>query len=156
MLLTRKADPGLLEAQGKWISAAALVQLIERYRSRVMSSLPASGQAWSSKVARAVHDLILVSCMFSHLPPVRLHFLRLLQTPATAKCLWSGCFRKKANVVCEGNRLVAKPNGDLHLIMGHFTVESRSVFSGLYDLKGNVRRSRDRNGNKSWGIGRSH
>ena len=128
MLMTRKADPGLLEAQGKWISAAALVQLIEKYRSRVRSSLPAPWQAWSSKVARAVHDLILVSCMFTHLPPVRLHTLRLLQTPATAKCLWSGCPRKKANLDCQGNRLVAKQNGDLQLILSHYKVESRSVF----------------------------
>ena len=116
----RRRDIGDMLESGKWAAAHELVRLIHDFASSTMRRIPAAGPC-GLELARTLHDATLASCMFSHLPPVRLICLRTLQTPSAIGCLNSDCRRPG----CQGNRLVLRPDGSTHMVLSHYKVDKK-------------------------------
>ena len=116
----KRKDIGDMLESGKWLAADELVRVIHDFTSATLRKIPASGPC-DLELARTLHDASLASCMFSHLPPVRLICLRTLQTPSAIGCLSPDCRR----VGCQGNRLVLRPDGSMHMLLSHYKVDKK-------------------------------
>ena len=119
-----RKDMGSLMAADKWVDAASLVAMIDEFARAAVAKAPARGECIHF-AARDLHDACLVSCMFGHLPPVRLVCLRTLQVPGSPKCLVAGCIRKH----CRGNILEVQSSGALNMVFSHYKVDQKYVLS---------------------------
>ena len=116
----KRKDIGDMLESGKWVAADELVRIIHDYASSTVARIPLDGPC-DFPLARTLHDACLTSCMFSHLPPVRLICLRTLQLPTAIGCLTSDCSRAG----CQGNRLVLRPDGSMHMLFSHYKVDKK-------------------------------
>lgn len=116
----KRKDIGDMLESGKWLAADELVRIISAFATSTLSKVPLHGTC-DLELARTLHDACLASCMFSHLPPVRLICLRTLQTPHAIGCLSPDCSRPG----CQGNRLALRPDGSMHLVLSHYKVDRK-------------------------------
>jgi hypothetical protein len=117
----KKRDVGEMEAAGQWEDASRLVVLVENFVRDIRDWVGrVGGGELAHALARSLHNAALVSCMFSHLPPVRLVCWRTLQVPGSIGCSKKDC----SKAACNGNKLYYK-EGALHLLLSHYKVEAR-------------------------------
>ena len=130
-------DPSLLKLKTEWLanlsmqvgkavhnpmksadslpSAQELLQAIQQYQQQTLAAV--SQQPMTHKLARACHDLALVSMVFGHIPPIRLTAIRSLQIPGyKGPCHHRNCSHGSA---CHGNLLQHLPGQQLHLHVQH-------------------------------------
>lgn len=115
-----KKDIGAMLEAGKWIEAGQMVALIHKFSKGVLETIPPIGPC-SPAIARKLHDACLVSCMFGHLPPLRLVCLRTMQVPHVIGCLMESCRLRG----CKGNRLDIRPGGALYMVFTHYKVDQK-------------------------------
>lgn len=117
-----RRDIGQLEAGGKWIEAGDLVVKVDVFVRKVLGWIDdlAEGCPLGEGLARALHNATLASCMFSHMPPVRLLCWRSLMVPGTPGCSKEDCSIQG----CRGNRLYYKSRA-LCLLLSHYKVDKR-------------------------------
>ena len=115
----KKRDVGELEEAGKWIEPGDLVVRVDAFGKKVEGLLEVVGEGpLGPATAKAVHNLALVSCLFSWIPPVRLVCWRTLQTPWAGGCLKKDC----RAAACQGNRLYYNKAEALSLLLSHYKV----------------------------------
>ena len=91
----------LLEEAGRWIAAKDLLHLIENATQEAVAAW--ESQPLTVELARRLHDVILASTVFGHLPPLRLSCIRSLRHFLyTGKCAESACI----DDTCHGNIVV--------------------------------------------------
>ena len=90
-----------LEADGKWIDAAVLLQLIEDAKNEAVQALQQSDTV-TVDLSRQLHDALLACTVFGYIPPLRLACIRsLLHFLYKGPCPEPGCRRPN----CAGNRV---------------------------------------------------
>ena len=114
-----KTDIAVLEKNNQWMPADELVVLLDKLRVDALAQLPADrSEVLSAYVARQIHEAALSSCLFGHLPPMRLSCIRSLQCPWFQRCIHRDCIGTLGNKDCQGNRLDVR-GMDLFVILSH-------------------------------------
>ncbi len=117
----KKRDVGQMEAAGKWEDASKLVVLVDKFVRDVTAWIGGvGGGELAHALARTLHNAALASCMFSHLPPVRLVCWRTLQIPGSGGCSKRDCSKP----ACNGNKLYYRGEA-LHLLLSHYKVDEK-------------------------------
>lgn len=116
----KKKDIGALEGGNEWIVASDLVVRVHKFEVEVMREVKnvGKGKPLGHALSRTLHNCLLASFMFSHLPPVRLVCLRTLQIAGVVGCPKVDC----RTPGCVGNRLYHN-GGDLHMLLSHYKVD---------------------------------
>ena len=114
-----KTDIAVLEKNNQWMAADELVVLLDKLRVDALAQLPADRkEVLSAYVARQIHEAALSSCLFGHLPPMRLSCIRSLQCPWFQRCVHRDCVGTLGNKDCQGNKLEVR-GIDLYVILSH-------------------------------------
>lgn len=105
----KKAAERLAEA-GRWITAKDLVNLIDTATQLAVAAL--NGSPLTVELSRMLHDAVLASTVFGHLPSLRLSCIRTLQHyKYTGPCLDPNC----KDAACHGNIVVLKRQEPLEM-----------------------------------------